>query len=153
MLDIYPVTEDKEVRGAVNQWLTDTWFLRAARGFLDSASNKTSPAYQYHFTRAVPGNPLGAHHGAELRYVFNSLGGQSAFGGSTAAEDLALAESIIAYWTQFAKTGNPNLNGLEPWPEYGATRSYLELGDNIRSGRALGAQRLDQLEANRRTTK
>ena len=153
MLDLYPVTEDKEVRGAVNQWLTDTWFLRAARGFLDSASNKTSPAYQYHFTRAVPGNPLGAHHGAELRYVFNSLGGQSAFGGSTAAEDLALAESIIAYWTQFAKTGNPNLNGLEPWPEYGATRSYLELGDNIRSGRALGAQRLDQLEANRRTTK
>ena len=149
MLELYPVMDDTEVRGAVNQWLTDTWFLRAARVFLDSASNRSSSAYQYHFTRAVPGNPLGAHHGADLRYVFNAMGGQAPFGGATAAEDLALAESIISYWTQFAKTGNPNLNGFEPWPEYGTTRSYLELGDSITSGRALGAERLDQLEANR----
>lgn len=153
MLNLYPVTKETGVRGAVNQWLTDTWFLRAARVFLDSASKKTSPAYQYHFTRAVPGNALGAHHGAELRYVFNTLGGQSSFGGSTAIEDLALAESIIAYWTQFAKTGNPNLKGLEHWPQYGKTRSYLELGESITSGRALGAHRLDQLEANRRGTR
>ena len=153
MLKLYPVMQESEVRGTVNQWLTDSWFLRAARGFLESASNKTAPSYQYHFTRAIPGNTLGAHHGAELRYVFNTLGDQNTFGGETAAEDLALAESIIAYWTQFAKTGNPNLEGLEYWPEYGATRSYLKLGDSITSGRALGAQRLDQFEAIRRGTK
>lgn len=144
MLELYPATQDTEVRGAVNQWLTDTWILRAARVFLDGMSNSSSSAYQYHFTRAVPGNPLGAHHGAELRYVFNTMGGQ---GRATAAEDVALAESMIAYWTQFAKTGNPNLDGFERWPEYGAARTYLELGDSIRSGRALGAERLDRLEA------
>ena len=59
MLKLYPVMQESEVRGTVNQWLTDSWFLRAARGFLESASNKTAPAYQYHFTRAIPGNTLG----------------------------------------------------------------------------------------------
>ena len=152
MLELYPATQDTEVRGAVSQWLTDTWILRAARVFLDGMSNSSSSAYQYHFTRAVPGNPLGAHHGAELRYVFNTMGGQGPFGGATSAEDVALAESMIAYWTRFAKTGNPNLNGFERWPEYGAARSYLELGDAITSGRALGAERLDRLEAIRRGT-
>ena len=54
--------------------------------------------------------------------------------GTTTADDVALAESIITYWTQFAKTGNPNLNDLPIWSEYGTTRSYLELGDAITSG-------------------
>jgi len=93
----------------------------------------------------VPGSAFGAHHGAEMRYVFNTMGGQGR--PAPAAKDVALAESMIAYWTQFATTGNPNLEGAEPWPEYGAARSYLELGDSIKSGRALGARRLDRLDA------
>lgn len=145
--DLYPAAQDSDVRQAISQWLTDTWILRAARVLLDGTLNRSSSAYQYHFTRVVPGNPFGAHHGAELRYVFNAMGGQAPLGGTTAAQDLALAESIITYWTQFAKTGNPNLEGAEPWPEYGASRAYLELGDSLKRGRALGAARLDRLEA------
>ncbi len=146
MLKLYPAKQDADVRSAVSQWLTDTWILRAARVFLNGMANNSSSAYQYHFTRAVPGNPFGAHHGAELRYVFNTIGA------TARAEDVALTESMIAYWTQFAKTGNPNLEGAEPWPEYGAARSYLELGDAIKNGRALGARRLDRLEAIRGDT-
>ncbi len=144
MIELYPAEMEADIPGAVSQWLTDTWILRAARVFLNSTALKSSSAYQYHFTRAVPGNPFGAHHGAEMRYVFNTLGSQ---GPAPTAQDKALAESIILYWTQFARTGNPNLESTVLWPEYGTDRSYLELGDSIQSGRALDAGRLDRLDA------
>ena len=54
---------------------------------------------------------------------------------------------MITYWTNFARTGNPNSEGLVEWPEYGADRAYLELGDSIEAGTALGAERLDRLTA------
>jgi para-nitrobenzyl esterase len=34
---------------------------------------------------------------------------------------------MIGYWTQFAKTGNPNLVGTPSWPEYGATARFQSL--------------------------
>ena len=37
------------------------------------------------------------------------------------------------YWTQFARTGNPNKLGIQGWPPYDAhSDQYLELGRAIR---------------------
>jgi len=39
------------------------------------------------------------------------------------------------YWVQFAKTGNPNADGLPQWPAYkSGPDAHLELGDEIRAG-------------------
>jgi para-nitrobenzyl esterase len=159
VIAVYVDGEGVDVPAAANQYLTDTMFLRSTREFLGGMGKVSSPAYQYHFTRVNPANPAaGAHHAAEIGYVFNAGLG---FGGGGAAqpfrvsidtvklseEDRRLREAMITYWTNFARTGNPNGEGLVEWPEYRADRAYLELGDSIEAGTALGAERLDRLTA------
>jgi len=88
--------------------------------------------YAYHFTDenapnafAALGLPVGfnagAAHASEIQYVFSD-GAQF-----TDADQAALSEAMVDYWTAFAKTGNPNPNNsnLVAWPEYGVQ------GDNM----------------------
>jgi para-nitrobenzyl esterase len=48
--------------------------------------------------------------------------------------DWSLSEQIMTYWTNFAKSGNPNGGDLPEWPSYGAAapHHYLEIGREIR---------------------
>jgi para-nitrobenzyl esterase len=39
-----------------------------------------------------------------------------------------LSDDVQAYWTNFAKTGNPNGAGVPNWPAFGSAREYLDLG-------------------------
>ena len=53
----------------------------------------------------------GAAHAAELPYLFNMLN----IGGP---EQTALKEAMTRYWTNFARTGTPNGNGVPAWAPY-----------------------------------
>jgi para-nitrobenzyl esterase len=148
-LKLYPApSDDAELGDTLNRYLTESWFLRATRAMLLGHARTGAPTYQYHFSlrsRAVPN--WGAHHAAELSFVFNNPGG---FGGSTEWNDAErrLADAMIGYWVQFATTGDPNRDGLPAWPKFDAvTESYLELGNEIRAGNRLCADRCAELDS------
>ena len=87
-----------------------------------------SPAYQFEFRRVNHKDPAkGAPHAIEIRYVFNSIQDAEA-----RPQDQRLSDLCTDYWTQFAKTGNPNLVSQPRWPVYTEKkRAFLALDHEV----------------------
>jgi para-nitrobenzyl esterase len=60
-----------------------------------------------------------AAHGSELQFLFDGLGRQPVKPPLTPAER-ELAQTMVRYWTNFAKTGNPNGYRLPEWRRLGS---------------------------------
>ena len=70
------------------------------------------PSYCYMFNHQLPSDNHGAWHSAELWYFFGTLDNCWRDMGEV---DYALSEKMIKYLTNFAKTANPNGDGLAAW--------------------------------------
>ena len=95
-------------------------------------STAKNPVYEYQFDHAIPGQPA-PHHSAELPYVFGNLlpVAQNYLGGPYGEADRRISNEMQTYWTNFAKTGNPNGAGMPNWPKFDpAERAYIEFTDN-----------------------
>ncbi|MGB7345833.1 MAG: carboxylesterase family protein [Pirellulaceae bacterium] len=114
MMKMYPVTNKDSIRKAAVQQITDSWFVGPTRRYLRSMQRQGNDTWMYHFTRTSPAWPwLGAAHAAEIGYVFNTLEDDQLKDG-----DKKIADAMIRYWIQFAKTGDPNVAGIQNWPKY-----------------------------------
>ena len=114
--------------------------------FLGKA-NATSghPTWMYFFTRATPtrSQTIGAYHGSEIPFVFGSASSLLPM----SDKDEKLAETMQAYWTNFARTSDPNGPGLPEWPAYDANRDEWQVLDHeILTVAGVRARKLDILE-------
>jgi len=86
-----------------------------------AAAHGTKNAYLYQFSHPPPyvaGNRyhgLGATHGMEMPYVFEHA---AAIDGTWTDADRRVSAILAAYWTNFAKTGDPNGAELPRWPTF-----------------------------------
>ena len=86
-----------------------------------------SRIFRYEFEDAPPSPKdstapsQGAFHGAEIEFVFEDLASKNL---PWRPEDEKLSNLMSSYWTNFAKTGNPNGRGLPHWPAYNGHPKY-----------------------------
>lgn len=111
----YPGIEHREYK-AENDLLGDDFFGAKARFYADCLSKHGQQAFFYFFKRVPPSakQTAGAFHAAELPFVH---------GTSTPIlplneADKVLSETMITYWTNFAKTGNPNDSKRPNWEAF-----------------------------------
>ena len=100
--------------------------VQEKRGALGAA-----PCYAYLVDWRSPAKngTLGAHHGVELPFVFDTVGSFPDLA-PRAAEAQALADEMSKRWASFARTGNPNAAGLAEWPAYSAPRRATMIFDS-----------------------
>jgi len=112
----------------------------------------TTYAYEFNDENAPPPQsafggyltfPLGAFHSAELQYLFK---GVDVFGlpVSLSRKQVQLSDAMVSYWTQFAKTGNPNSSAEPDWSPYNAStdefQSFIPPTPVVESNFAAGHQ-------------
>ncbi|MEO6690298.1 MAG: carboxylesterase family protein, partial [Dokdonella sp.] len=81
------------------------------------AARAADVAWVYHFEQARSGE-LVTGHSHELVYVFGNWGPEWPLKQPMSPAELALLDRMQGYWTNFARTGNPNGSGLPVWPRY-----------------------------------
>lgn len=138
LLAPYPHAMDKEAKDGRAHFERDLrfgWDMWAwAR--LQAATGRKG-VYYYHFTRAPPFpdtsvySGWGPSHYAELWYVFDHLNQEP---WRWTAADRTLAAAMSTYWTNFAKTGDPNGHDVPAWPKFSGGFGVLYLGDTITVG-------------------
>jgi len=129
---------NRDMRFGWNMW---TWARLAAR-------NDRS-VFAYQFSRLPPPESpwtaLGATHGAEMPYVFDQLDLHALPWTQT---DRQLASMMAAYWTNFARTGDPNGAGMPMWPVFTESDPQgLLFGDEVQSGKPFDEQALTRIDA------
>ena len=121
-LALYPASNDAEALKSAGDFDSDKFIVHATWQWIEAdTATSGKPVYRYRLDLAAPADkfhPLGfgAYHSDDIAYVFGTLDARE--GATWRAEDRALSEQIQQYWTNFARTGDPNGPGLPAWPVY-----------------------------------
>lgn len=123
----YPGATDAEAKRSAQDFIGDEFIAYSTWKWIEmhQATAKT-PIYRYQFDQAPPAvdgsaGPGGAYHSAEIEFVFNVLSSKPL---PWRSEDKKLPDLMSVYWSNFAKTGNPNGTDLPQWTEFGKANGY-----------------------------
>ena len=123
----YAVDQDDDVDAAAEQLTGDSWFGRHAYYMAQRHAEAKNPTFLYFYERrpASDEETIGATHALELNSLF---GGFIPFWPRDERDD-ELVEHMQLYWTNFAKTGDPNGTDLPNWnPFHSLNSQELALG-------------------------
>ena len=124
----YLIDRGGSAKGSFDLAVSAAWFTYSHYNWARLLGKQNVPVYTYYFTKDNRG--LGSNHAGELPYFFGNLDKHPS---NYDESDQALSGTMLAYYANFVKTGDPNGNGLPQWPTaQEAPDQVLELGEQIR---------------------
>jgi para-nitrobenzyl esterase len=136
-LKLYPGDTDAQAARSAADYNGDSFIAFGTWKWIEAhRKSGESPVYRYHLELAAlpskfhPGSF--AFHSDDIEYIFGTLDTRP--GAVWRPEDRKLSEQMMSYWTNFAKTGDPNGPGLPMWPKYGKDDSLIHLDSTITAG-------------------
>lgn len=125
----YTASDDATASVAVKRLLREQ-AIASMLAWAQARPADAAPVHAYLFNHTQTGTPaerFGSFHSVELAYMFGTL---DKSGRAIPAADRAIAASMMGYWVNFVRDGDPNAKGssLPVWPRLSSGK-IMGLGD------------------------
>ncbi|HEA23165.1 hypothetical protein LCGC14_0677770 [marine sediment metagenome] len=141
VLKLYPGNSEKEIERSATDLASDRFIAYSTWKWFDlHRKNSEQPVYRYLYSKIRPAlrdqnlasglaggtmvknseaakipEPIGAPHAAEIEYAMGNLHLVEDY--AWTADDFKASETMLNYFANFVKTGNPNGENLAEWPK------------------------------------
>jgi para-nitrobenzyl esterase len=140
VLKLYPHGSEKEIEWSATSLASDRFIAYSTWKWFDlQRKNSSLPVYRYLYSKIRPPlidqqlspglaggtvrgqqggfkmpDPIGAPHACEIEYCLGNLSLVKDY--AWTADDYTVSETMLNYFANFIKTGNPNGGNLPEWP-------------------------------------
>ena len=129
LVALYDFKNDNDAFLALNEIISGWWFVYPHYSWNKMLEANGLPTYRYYFDKE--NRWYSGYHSGELRYAYGNVKNDPKtyrFDES----DYRLEDIMVGYWTNFAKTGNPNGEGLPKWDAWNSASNKLQrLGETV----------------------